>query len=113
MENNAEIIDLLNDLYENISEAIKSILDAIERLGKSLANTFLEAWEEVKYNMNFFDKNISRKRFIKLLMSVGYQRNTANKIAWKYHKEKGKYTLLDFLIENQKKEDLKNDMVGN
>ena len=63
--------------------------------------------------MNFFDKNISRKRFIKLLMSVGYQRNTANKIAWKYHKEKGEYTLLDFLIENQKKEDLKNDMVRN
>lgn len=43
MENNAEIMDLLNDLYENISEAIKPILDAIERLGKSLANTFLEA----------------------------------------------------------------------
>lgn len=113
MENNAEIMDLLNDLYENISEAIKPILDAIERLGKSLANTFLEAWEGVKYNMNFFDKNISRKRFIKLLMSVGYQRNTANKIAWKYHKEKGEYTLLDFLIENQKKEDLKNDMGRN
>ena len=111
MENDVEIMDLLNDLYENISEAIKPILDAIERLGKSLANTFLEAWEEVKYNMNFFDKNISRKRFIKLLMSVGYQRNTANKIAWKYHKEKGEYTLLDFLIENQKKEDLKNYMV--
>ena len=109
MENDVEIMDLLNDLYENISEAIKPILDAIERLGKSLANTFLEAWEEVKYNMNFFDKNISRK----LLMSVGYQRNTANKIAWKYHKEKGEYTLLDFLIENQKKEDLKNDMVRN
>lgn len=31
---------------------------------------------------------ISRKRFVKLLMSIGYQRNEANKIAWRYHEEK-------------------------
>ena len=47
---------------------------------------------------------ISRKRFVKLLMSIGYQRNEANKIVWRYHEEKGKYTFLDFIIESNKKE---------
>ena len=113
MDNNAEIVKLVNELYDNICEAIKPIVEAIKKLADSLSTAFLEAWKEVKYNISYFDKNISRKRFIKLLISIGYQRNDANKIAWKYHEEKGEYTLLDFLIENQKKEDLKNDMVRN
>lgn len=113
MDNNAEIVKLVNELYDNIYEAIKPVLEAIKKLADSLSTAFLEAWKEVKYDISYFDKNISRKRFTKLLISIGYQRNDANKIAWKYHKEKGEYTLLDFLIENQKKEDLKNDMVRN
>ena len=113
MDNNAEIVKLVNELYDNIYEAIKPVVEAIKKLVDSLSTAFLEAWKEVKYDINYFDKNISRKRFIKLLISIGYQRNDANKIAWKYHEEKGEYTLLDFLIENQKKEDLKNDMVRN
>ncbi len=108
MENNTELDTLIHEFVENVSEAIKPILEAIKKLADSLSTTFLEAWKEVKFDMNYFDKNISRKRFIKLLISIGYQRNTANKIAWKYHKEKGEYTLLNFLIENRKKEDLKN-----
>ncbi len=113
MENNTELDTLIHEFVENVSEAIKPILEAIKKIADSLSTTFLEAWKEVKFDMNYFDKNISRKRFIKLLISIGYQRNDANKIAWKYHEEKGEYTLLDFLIENQKKEDLKNDMVRN
>lgn len=113
MDNNAEIVKLVNELYDNISEAIKPIVEAIKRLADSLSTVFFEAWKEVKYDISYFDKNISRKKFTKLLISIGYQRNDANKIAWKYHKEKGEYTLFDFLIENQKKEDLKNDMVRN
>lgn len=113
MDNNAEIVKLVNELYDNIYEAIKPVVEAIKKLADSLSTAFLEAWKEVKYDINYFDKNISRKRFTKLLISIGYQRNDANKIAWKYHEEKGEYTLLDFLIENQKKEDLKNDMVRN
>lgn len=108
MENNTELDTLIHEFVENVSEAIKPILEAIKKLADSLSTTFLEARKEVKFDMNYFDKNISRKRFIKLLISIGYQRNTANKIAWKYHKEKGEYTLLNFLIENRKKEDLKN-----
>lgn len=118
MDNNAEIVKLVNELYDNIREAITPIVEAIKKLADSLSTAFLEAWKEVKYDINYFDINyfdinISRKRFTKLLISIGYQRNDANKIAWKYHEEKGKYTLLDFLIENRKKEDLKNDMVRN
>ena len=113
MDNNAEIVKLVNELYDNIREAITPIVEAIKKLADSLSTAFIEAWKEVKYDINYFDINISRKRFTKLLISIGYQRNDANKIAWKYHEEKGEYTLLDFLIENQKKEDLKNDMVRN
>ena len=40
-------------------------------------------------------KHITRKRFIKLLMARGMQRNQANKLAKEIHKEKGFYTELD------------------
>lgn len=113
MENNQELTTLLNEFYENVSEAIKPVLEAVKNIVDSLSTAFLEAWKEVKFDMSFFEKNISRKRFIKLLMSIGYQRNDANKIAMKYHREKGKYTILDYMIENRNKEDLKNDMVRN
>ena len=104
MENDVEITDPLNDLYKNISEGIKPVLEALKKIVDSLSITFLEAWKEVKYDICYFEKNISRKRFIKLLMSIGYQRNEANKIVSCCHKEKGKYTFLDFIIESEKKE---------
>lgn len=113
MENNAELTTLLNEFCENVNEAIKPVLEAIKNIMDSLSTAFLEAWKEVKFDMRFFEKNISCKRFRKLLMSIGYQRNDANKIVMKYRNEKGEYTLLDFLIENKQKEDLKNGMVRN
>lgn len=113
MENNPELNTLIHNFVETASEAIKPVIEAIKNIVDSLSTAFLEAWKEVKFSMDFFDKNITRKRFIKLLMSIGYQRNEANKIAWKYHEEKGKYTILDFMIENRKKEDSKNDLARN
>lgn len=113
MENNSELDTLIHEFVENVSEAIKPLIEAIKRIADSLSTAFLEAWKEVKFDMSYFDKNISKKRFTKLLMSIGYQRNIANKIVLKYHEEEGEYTLLDFLIENRKKEDEKNDMVRN
>lgn len=113
MENNEELNTLIHNFAETVSEAIKPVIEAIKNIVDSLSTAFLEAWKEVKFSMDFFDKNITRKRFIKLLMSIGYQRNEANKIAWKYHEEKGKYTILDFMIENRKKEDSKNDLARN
>lgn len=113
MENNTELNTLIHNFVETASEAIKPVIEAIKNIADSLSTAFLEAWKEVKFSIDFFDKNITRKRFIKLLMSIGYQRNEANKIAWKYHEEKGKYTILDFMIENRKKEDSKNDLARN
>lgn len=97
---------LLHEFIDNVTEALKPLLKALDNMANSLQTAFLEAWKEVKYDLSFFDKNISRKKFVKLLMSIGYQRNAANSIAWKYHKEKGKYTILDFMVESRKREDL-------
>lgn len=70
MENNTELDTLIHEFVENVSEAIKPILEAIKKIADSLSTTFLEAWKEVKFDMNYFDKNISRKRFIKLLIAA-------------------------------------------
>ncbi len=82
------------------------VAEAIKNISATLCHTFIDIWESIKEKMPDFEKmKISRKRFVKLLMSIGYQRNEANKIAWRYHEEKGKYTFLDFIIEsNQRRE---------
>ena len=113
MENNTELNAIVHDFVETVSEAMKPVLEIIKNIFDSLSTAFLEAWKETKFSMNFFNKNITRKKFIKLLMSIGYQRNEASKIVWKYYEEKGKYTILDFMIESRKKEDSKNDLVRN
>ena len=66
---------LLNDLVDNIYQAIVPVIDCLKKITGQLSIAFLEAWGKTKYNMNFFEKNITRKRFYKLLQSVGYQRN--------------------------------------
>ena len=43
-------------------------------------------------------ETISRKKFVKLLMSKGIQRNSANEIAKYVLKRNGRYTLFDLLI---------------
>lgn len=50
-------------------------------------------------NINI-DKSIplTRKKFIKLLMSKGIQRNGANEIAKHVLKKHGKYTMVDLLL---------------
>ena len=65
----------------------------------------IKDYGQIKEITKGLDKNISRKRFVKLLMSQGIQRNEANKIAWKVHAEKGKYTLLDYALTIKNKEE--------
>jgi len=103
--NNQEVLDTIHEFYEKVSELIKPVVNALKNIMNALTTTFLKAWEEVKFNISFFDKNVSRKRFVKLLMSIGYPRNMANQIAWNYHNKKGKYTILDFMVENRKRKD--------
>lgn len=91
----------LKDFVEKTSEAIKPVINAISNIANSIVKNFIDVWEQIKPNL---DKQISRRRFIKLLMSQGVQRNEANNIAWNIHREKGKYTFLDYLITLKNKE---------
>lgn len=102
-----------NDV-QPIEEATKELGDAflksflpvskvITNISTTLCKVFVDVWEDIKEKVPNFEKmKISRKRFVKLLMSIGYQRNEANKIAWRYHAEKGRYTFLDFIKESNK-----------
>lgn len=89
----------IKELSDAFTKAFMPVAEAIKNISATLCHTFIDTWESIKEKMK-----ISRKRFVKLLMSIGYQRNEANKIAWRYHEEKGKYTFLDFIIESNKKE---------
>lgn len=103
MENNTEDLSVaLKEFGEKVSEAMIPVAKAISNIANALTKTFVNVWEQIKPNL---DKQISRKRFIKLLMSQGVQRNEANKIAWEIHRRKGKYTIYDYLLTVKNKED--------
>lgn len=95
----------IKELSDVFTKAFMPVAEAIKNISAELCRSFSVIWENMKDKIpNFEEMKISRKRFVKLLMSIGYQRNEANKIAWRYHEEKGKYTFLDFIIESNKKE---------
>lgn len=94
----------IKELSDAFTKAFMPVAEAIKNISAGLCRSFSVIWENVKDKIpNFEEMKISRKRFIKLLMSIGYQRNEANKIAWRYHEEKGKYTFLDFIIESTRR----------
>lgn len=49
---------------------------------------------------NFVVKNVTKKRFIKLLMSCGFQKNTAKELAKYCFKKYGYYNFLKFMISD-------------
>lgn len=49
-------------------------------------------------SISYKPKNISKKRFIKLLMSRKIQRNAANELAKVFHVKRGYYSYLDLII---------------
>ena len=51
-------------------------------------------------SVNFVVKNVTKKRFIKLLMSYGFQKNTAKELAKYCFKKYGYYNLLKFMISD-------------
>ncbi len=91
----------------NLSESFKKLGEAISEIAGGIIDAFSEALKEVLKLMEKIDldKKLSRKKFIKLLMSKGIQRNEANKIAWEIHKEYGKYTLKNLLEIVKNKEE--------
>lgn len=100
MKNDVQPIEeATKELGAAFKKALLPLTDVIENICKAYVNVF----ENLKDKIFIFEKKkISRKRFVKLLMSIGYQKNEANKIAWRYHAEKGRYTFLDFIKESNK-----------
>lgn len=78
--------------FEKFSNAAEEVGIAMSDFAKSLGKcTFEFEFEcEIKY--------LKRKRFVKLLMCNGYQRNEANQIARRVWFKNGHYTYFDLLI---------------
>lgn len=99
---NTESIDRMSEAFRKFGEAMADVARSIVEV---FGEIFSNAWLQIKEITKGLDKDISRKRFVKLLMSQGIQRNEANKIAWKVHAENGKYTLLDYALAIKNKEE--------
>ncbi len=84
-----------NSLSNDFNKLVETMVEVVNKLVDLASEAFSNAWQALKkINLN---KNLSRKKFIKLLMSKGIQRNEANIIAWEIHKKYGKYTVGDLL----------------
>lgn len=75
--------------FEKFSNAAKEVGIAMSDFAKSLDKYTFELECEIKY--------LKRKRFVKLLMCNGYQRNEANQIARRVWFKNGHYTYFDLL----------------
>lgn len=53
-----------------------------------------------EFSVDFKVKNVSRKRFIKLVMSYGFQKNTATELANYCLRKYGYYNLLNFMLND-------------
>lgn len=99
---NPETIDRASKAFRKFGESMAEVAKSIVEV---FGEVFSNAWEQLKPITKALNKNISRKRFVKLLMSQGIQRNEANIIAKNIHKEKEKYTLGDFILVVKNKEE--------
>lgn len=100
MKNDVQPIE---EATKKLGDAFKKALLPLTEVIENICKAYVNVFENLKDKIFIFEKmKISRKRFVKLLMSIGYQRNEANKIAWRYHAEKGRYTFLDFIKESNK-----------
>lgn len=79
----------LIEALEKFSNAAKQVGIAMSDFAKSLSECTFELECEIKY--------LTRKRFVKLLMGNGYQRNEANQIARRVWFKNGHYTYFDLL----------------
>lgn len=89
---NQKEINNLSNAFNNFGKAMSEVAYAFVDLASKV---FSNTWDVLK-KINL-DKQLSRKKFIKILMSKGIQRNEANKIAWEIHQKYGKYTVGDLL----------------
>lgn len=87
----------MNIKLEEIKEIGNKIWGICSNIVDAISNVISRAWESIKQSFKILDICVSRKRFIKLLMSKGIQRNEANKMALDVLKRKGRYTLFDYV----------------
>ena len=93
---------------------VESVSNAFAEAGKTFAKTMNAIIDVFRNAINVItpiytkaiEKRISKKRFIKLLMGNGIQRNDAQKIAIKYHKNQGFYCLYNVLKEIKNRGDI-------
>lgn len=97
---------------ENFSNAMKEAGKMVATTLNAIINVFKRVAETVSYSLRntIFSKKVTRKRFIKLLMSNGIQRNEANKIANYYHKKDGYYLLINVYAEVKNEKNIGKDM---
>ena len=94
--NKYEIIDVkaLGESFKKVGEFVGNVFNGVVCVLKNVVEEITKCFQSISTS-----KRISRKRFLKLLMSGGTQRNDAQKIVEKYHKKNGTYTYLDVLVE--------------
>lgn len=89
---------------ENFSNTMKEVGKTLANTLNAIIDTFKRVAESVSDVMRntIFPKKVTRKRFIKLLMPYGIQRNEANRIANDYHKKDGYYLFVNVFKEVEK-----------
>ena len=87
------ISDNVEKNFDIFSLSLNIYTDKITATNKLNINTPVLEIKAVKAEID------TSKRFLKLLMSRGIQRNDAQRIVEKYHKKNGTYTYLDVLVE--------------
>ena len=87
------------DVGKACAMAMNSIINAFKEVVPKVLNTITLTYQRLN------NKKVSRKRFIKLLMSKKIQRNEAQKIAKKYYEKQGYYSMFDVFVEWRKKDE--------
>ena len=94
VESISQVFARVGEIY---ARTMNRIIDIFKEVVPRVLNAITPTYSEL------IKKRISRKRFIKLLMAEGIQRNEAQKIAAKYHKEQGYYSMFDVCKEINEK----------
>lgn len=79
--------------FSKMSEGFRLVSTGISEVAKQFINELTNAKKELSFSFKI--KHISRKRFKKLLMSYGWQRNEAETIAKKVFLRNKYYSLFD------------------
>ena len=106
--------DEIDDAADAIRYAVEDQLKTQEDTGTVTFTMTKEASKQMQKMLGV--QRITRKRFIKLLMGCGIQRNNAQKLAKMVHYEYKRYSpvlvqmVIEWIIKNIEKENAQNEM---